>query len=289
MSTFEELATSVLAGLEKKLEELENSVRSDEQIREIAREVSSDEWRLRKRVVYAFVSGFTAFALIGLWKPEFYFQPMLDYVYPVKDHFPKFKPEIQRLGLEELPQVGSGIPPKVWDTMRTGQRSQFNDIFERSAFYDALFDRFRSDLVVEFGTPDNHVRVNAANVEKYGAVELRAVARVVAAEYDNQGTVCGRTFHHDQDEIIIVIPQAAATTDYLWFGCSVDYPETTSLRVEGHGMSLDGVALVGVERRDVEQLEVKLSRRAAEKLGLPGASKYDTRTTVSISVSAARD
>ncbi len=291
---FEQYSATLLTAVERQLGELSaqqirlsQERKSDADIRAIADAAALDFWKSKAKIGVAFLAGLLCLFSLGFLKPQIAAQPVLEHLYPAASRFSTFTPHFQKLGLAQLPEVKQGIEPEIWETMTTAEKDEFAQLLDRGAFYAALLERFRADLVREFGTYTNPRTVDASSVVSFGKVPVPATAVVLAKKHDGEGTTCGKLFDHEAKQAVVVIPNEARETDYGWLGCGSYYPFETVLKVHD-ARSIGGILLMGVQRGNVDGLQIRLSRAAAIELGLPGSESYQGMATVHVSVEGTR-
>ena len=237
----------------------------------------SNNLKLYKVAIVAFISGFVLFLSVGVFTKGEMFKAVIKSIYPPREIYKDIVNEFANdkdFTLNTFPKLEKEIPIQVWNTVSEGSEEDFEKMIAQDAFFNALV-KYHTDVAKSFLLPTSSTLERAHKIMEVGKLPLPVQLLMAGKDAEGKQTAtCYKQFRNDELQAIMVIPKSVKPEEYSWFNCAFGWP-TITLKVN----DVDGIELVGVRRNGkTNKLIMLLSRKAAERLELPGWRKYSSNT-----------
>lgn len=236
-----------------------------------------------------FIAGLTVFAVIGLITQEDFFSWMHDKIKSPSKVYSSLEESFDAMTLEDISRVKKEMPTFIWDTLSTGKKRQFEEVFGSPAFVRALDHIIRNEVAQTFGSPSRPIQVRVDDIISYGGTPT-PVEIVQLGELGSRAlTSCNRPISNDALEAVVVIPRDWAAASYGWLGCDGRYPSLIKLRLTTAGREVDGIVLQGFQRNGKsDRVQVRVAQVVAQSLGIEGVEPFSGRVSGYMTVTEAK-
>lgn len=303
----------LLGKIDNRLDGIDSKIRQAEDELEGLRKTIEDhkitieDYKIKLKYFFA---GFSALTILGLgtgvlFKEQIRY-PLIELVYPTKRVLEQVtialaNDDTQRrklrdslipqtdygeVRIESFPKIKNELPPKVWESIQSGNEEQFERFVAKPEFINNLIKRYEGDLARIFSSlyQSTDYYEFDSRLTNAGRTKYQAQVKLLAERFQNESTTCGYKIDHDKLQATIALPESLRPFDYWWFGCYPHYPKISLLLELDETMKLDGIQLVGVEKSKNNNIEVRLTRAAANQLQTHGEEGFSGLTTGSVSI-----
>lgn len=183
--------------------------------------------------------------------------------------------------IDDLTQVINEVKTtRLKEWMTEWKEEDYKKVFGKPEFFNVMDNQAKNFYLSRVGTLRSEISPNT--VEEIGGIVPIPVLIVPIGRINKTEEItknCQKQVLNNEEAAIIIIPENAPPSTYLWLGCDEKYPKNTYLGIslgEGVRNLKEGILLKEVDRgrtKNANMVEVRITQKLAEDLGITGSIK----------------